>query len=281
MPIIPTGPVSYMLDDLVVVHNYVDDNQVRWGIEDIEGLDGLGDTGTVEQYPADPGGWPLPAVHTPREVTVVGWLVSPHWSFTTTAIEQIKAALPLSTLGDLTVSITGDRDRLLRVRQQGKPLFKRDGRFCNYNLSLVAPDPRVYATELTVVSTGLPSSSGGLTLPFSLPTPIAATTVSGVLTVVNEGNMATRPLLRVSGPCPPFTLTHHSGRTLSYPYAVAAGRFIELDTATRVAREDGTAVRPVSGAWFDYSPGMNTVAFAASSYDAGALLTSTHRSAWK
>lgn len=279
--VIPTGPVSYLLGSLLVVHDYIDTMGVRWGIDYIEGLDGLDDTGQVEQFPADHGGWMTPAYYRPRELEIIGWLVSPHWAFTSTAVDQLKAAVPISSLADLIVSVPGEDDRLYRVRQSGKPLFKREGRHCNYSLSVVAPDPRGYSVDETVVSTGLPQSSGGLTVPFTLPTPISATTTSGVLTVTNEGDMPTSPILRVTGPCPPFTLRHNSGRTLTYSQAVAAGRYVELDTASRTALEDGAAPRFVSGSWFDYSPGVNTVAFAASSYDAGALLTSTHRSAWK
>lgn len=279
--VIPTGPVSYLLGSLLVLHDHVDAMGVRWGIDYIDGLDGLDDTGEVEQNPGDHGGWATPAFYRPRELEVIGWLVSPAWAFTSTAINQLKSAVPIQSLTDLVVSIPGEPDRLYRVKQSGKPLFKREGRHCNYSLSLVAPDPRSYSVDATVVSTGLPQSSGGLTVPFTLPVSINATVASGVLTVTNEGDMPTSPVLRVTGPCPPFTLRHNSGRTLSYSQPVPAGRYIELDTANRTALEDGTAPRFVSGAWFDYAPGTNTVAFHAASYDAGALLTSTHRSARK
>lgn len=279
--VIPTGVVSYTLGSLSVPHDHVDSMGVQWGVDYIDGLDGLGDTGSVEQFPADIGGWMTPAFHTPRELEIIGWLVSPHWAFTSTAVNQLKAALPISTLTDLVVSVPGEADRLYRVRQSGKPLFKREGRFCNYSLSVVAPDPRGYSVDEVVTSTGLPTSTGGLTTPFTLPTPIDAVVTSGVLTVINEGDMPTSPVLRVNGPCPPFTLRHNSGRTLSYPRPVDAGRYIELDTSNRTALEDGTAARYVAGSWFDYAPGTNTVTFAASSFDAGALLTSTHRHAWK
>lgn len=279
--VIPTGLMSYILGSLLVVHNSVDENGVRWGIDYVDGLDGLGDTGQVDQYAADHGGWALPAFHTPRELEVTGWLVSQHWSFTSTAVEQLKAALPLSTLADFVVSIPGDRDRFMRVRQQGKPLFKREGRFCNYSLSLVAPDPRVYSVEQAVVSTGLPSSSGGLQVPFAVPFQIDSVTEAGALTAINDGNMSTPPVLKVSGPCPPFTLRHHSGASLTYPIAVPDGRFVVLDTSKRRALEDGTEPRYVTGTWFEYAPGVNTVRFEAAAYNAAALLTSTHRSAWK
>jgi hypothetical protein len=279
--VIPTGIVSYLLGSLLVPNNYVDAMGVRWGIDYIDGLDGLGDTGDVEQYPADHGGWALPAYYKPRELEVLGWLVSPHWSFTSTAVNQLKAALPIQSLTDLVVSVPGEPDRLMRVRQQGKPLFKREGRHCQYSLSLVAPDPRMYSTDETVESTGLASSVGGLTLPFSLPFTIPAVTTSGVLTVTNEGDESTPQMLKVTGPCPPFTLRHNSGRTLSYGEAVPAGRFLLLDVSRKQALLDGVAARFVSGSWFEYAPGVNTVTFEASTYDAGALLTSTHRSAWK
>lgn len=279
--VIPTGIVSYLLGSLFVPHNYVDAMGVRWGIDYVDGLDGLADTGEVEQYPADHGGWMLPAYYKPRDLEVIGWLVSPHWSFTSTAVNQLKAAVPIQSLTDFVVSVPGEPDRLMRVRQQGKPLFKREGRHCSYSLSLVAPDPRMYSVTETVTSTGLPSSTGGLTPPFSLPFSINATTTSGVLTATNEGDMPSPPMLRVDGPCPPFTLRHNTGRTLSYGEAIPAGRFLLLDASRKQALLDGVAARFVAGSWFEYAPGSNTVSFEASTYDVAALLTSTHRSAWK
>jgi hypothetical protein len=161
-------------------------------------------------------------------------------------------------------------------------LVERLRNWARFSIALTAPDPRRYAVGITRAETGLPSTSGGLSLPVSLPVSIGATVTSGVLSATNDGNMGTRPTLAVYGPVAPFALTHRgTGQTLRFHESVPAGRFLLLDTDRRRALLDGTAGRRVTGSWFEYGPGINEVAFTAATYDPDARLVSEHRSAWR
>lgn len=279
------GPV--ILGDITL--GVTDDYGVEWILESLTGWsDPPETTGDVDQRASDHGGWYSPAYYAPRTVEIGGSLIATDWDAATRAINRLMASVPLQTpawlyVFDGSVPATG-----AMVRQDGDPLTERVGGWVRFSLSLVAADPRRYDTELTVTSTGLPKTSGGLTLGGTGLTlggtglTVGATVTAGVLSTYNYGNMSTKPTFTVQGPCPPFSLTHRgTGKTLRFADPVAAGRTLVIDTDRRRAALDGTAARTVTGTWFDYAPGANDVAFTASSYDAGALLISSHRSAWR
>ena len=260
-----------------------DDLGVEWMLERLSGWDDTGSTGTWEQRASDHGGWASPAFLPPRIVTVEGSLVAGSYAGASRALDRLKAAVPLSGFETLTVVESDDRTLQAEVRQEGELLSERAGGWARFSLSLLAPDPRKYATAVSSSSTGLPSTSGGLSLPLSMPFSVNATVTSGVIVATNDGNMATRPTLKLYGPTPPDTrITHRgTGQTIRVPEAVPAGRFLLLDVDNRRALLDGTAARRVTGAWFDYAPGDNEIALSAPTYDPAALLVSEHRSAWR
>lgn len=258
-----------------------DDYGTRIYLNDLSGWDGwVGTTSEAEQLPAAHGAWLNPAYLPARIIEATVTMVGLTFPQVSLSLSLLAGRVPLDQTVDMTVD---DHGIVLsaKVRLGADLKWRQVGHIAQASIVLIAPDPRKYSITETVESTGLPSSSGGLTLPATAPFTIDAVTTSGVLTVTNDGNISTPPILRVSGPCPPFTLRHNSGRQLYYPQSIAAGRYVEFDAATRTALEDGTAARYVAGSWFEYEPGLNTVAFESSSYDADARLTSTHRSAWK
>jgi len=256
-----------------------------YGVEWIlEGLSGWSDlppsTGSVEQRAADHGAWYGSAYYGPRILEVRGAIMANSWADAGAALDRLWAAVPLSEPDWMYVD-EGYQERQTLVRQDGDPIVERLNGWARFSLSLVAPDPRRYGAEVSA-STGLPLTTGGLTLPITLPVTVGATTTSGLLSVVNEGNMPTRPVMAVTGPCPPFTITQVStGRRLSALEAVPAGRTMFLDFDRRLALLDGTALRVVTGTWFELEPGTNDIQFNSSTYDAAAQLTVTFRSAWR
>ncbi len=168
------------------------------------------------------------------------------------------------------------------VRQEGEFNVEGTQTVTRFSLSLLAPDPRKYAVDVTSAETALPSSAGGLSLPLSLPVSVGATVTAGVLTVTNRGNTAAPAVLTVVGPCPPFTITRRgSGESLRFTEALPAGRTLVIDTYRNRALLDGTALRVLSGSWFNLAPGVNEIAFSASSYDPAARLRIESRSAWR
>jgi hypothetical protein len=256
---------------------------------------GTGSTGEVTQRSADHGGWSNMPYRTPRHIEIDVEVNAADYDAATSAIERVIDAIPLRS--DTLIVASGAEALQATVQQDGDPVLsraedqggKRPG-WAKITIPLMAPDPRRYSVDTLTTQTGLPQTTGGMSLPLSLPLSVGATLSSGVLRVTNEGNLDTPPTLVVQGPCPPFTLsgrrvdtdgTPHPTGTLRFADAIAAGRSLIIDTANRRALMDGTATRTVTGTWFTFAPGDNEVSFSAATYDAGALLTSTHRSAWK
>lgn len=262
----------------------VDALGTRVYLQKLKGWDeGVASTGNVEQRAADDGGWPDQAYRAPRLVEMGLVLVGSNFKTVSQSIRTIDAGLPLNALGTLVVDNHGEVLQA-NVRKSGDIVADQKGAKGTVSLSLIAPDPRRYATGAAfTASTGLPVTTGGLSLPLILPLSVGATISSGVLLAVNDGDADAPPVFTITGPCPAgATITLRStGAYLKFSEAIGAGHVLTIDTAARTAVLDGTASRTVIGTWFSYAPGVNQVAFSASAYDAGALLTSTHRSAWR
>lgn len=258
----------------------IDDAGVEWFLGDLRGWeDAPASTSVVEQRSGDHGGWSSAPFYTSRLIEVDGWLTAPSVDDARWAVRRLMAAIPLA-LGTMTVRTPYD---VLQadVRQEGDPLSEQVGNSANFSLSLLAPDPRRYSETVVTDETGLSETSGGLTLPLTLPLALPAVTTAGVLVVENEGNMDSPPTLTVTGPCPPFSITHGTtGQTLRYHEHVAAGRSLVIDVARGEALLDGVT-RYMTGSWFTYAPGVNKLAFNAASYTPAARLTSSHRHAYK
>jgi hypothetical protein len=260
-----------------------DDYGVEWILESLKGWDDPpASTGGTQQRAADHGLWTSTAYYSGRTIEVEGSLLASSWAGASEALDRLWGAIPISALDWLYVA-EGARTLCAKVRQDSDPLVERNTGWAKFSLSLIAPDPRRYDVNETTASTGLPTTTGGLALPLTLPLTIGATTTAGVLTVTNAGNMATRPTFTVDGPVPAgASITHRSsGKTLRIPDGVPSGRTLTIDTDKRTALLDGTAARVVTGTWFEYDPGSNDVAFSAPSYNSTALLTSVSRSAWR
>lgn len=131
-------------------------------------------------------------------------------------------------------------------------------------------DPTRYTNTESTVSSGLASTSGGLTYPHGYPYSYGTVT-SGSVTVVNDGTVPARFTAKItagtgglSGP----RITHvESGAVLAFDtLTLNAGEWVELDwwdqtvLLNGVASRSATLVRPLSE-WFRLEPGINTVLF--------------------
>ena len=255
---------------------------VQWVLSKLGGWsDGVESTGEGTQRAGADGLWLSPANLAGRVLTVEGALFASDWYDAEDALARLRASIPLSLLGTLRVG--GNVGQEVMVRQEGALLVEGYGAERRFSFSLIAPDPRRYSVDEVSVSTGLPSTEGGLSLPISLPVSIDATLLSGSLTVANEGDLPTPPRFTLTGPVPAgarITLAG-SGASLLVPDAVASGRSLVIDAGEQSAVLDGVAARRVVGTWFSLPPGESTVLFSAPVYNAGSLLTLTYRSAWR
>lgn len=261
----------------------VDEFGVEWTLTGLDGWwDGwVGQVGSAPRQGAH-GSWPAPVWAGPRVVQVEGALRARSWDDASLAWDRLVASIPFSALSPMAVAIRGVPAQMAQVRQAGRPAASRFESGIDFSLSFEAPDPRRYSVDEQVVSTGLPITTGGRSLPISLPLSIGATVASGRLQVLNAGNEAAPVVLEVMGPVSAgATVTNLStGQRLAVPEAVPSGQTLVIDSVSHTARIDGSS-RTVTGTWFDLAPGVNEVAFGAPSYDPAAQLTIRYRHAWR
>jgi hypothetical protein len=145
----------------------------------------------------------------------------------------------------LTVTLAG---RTLTAGAQllaARPVLTRGewgiGRF-GWLLQWRCPDPLRYAAPVTV-STGLPSSGGGLAYDLAYPLDYGALGGTGQLALSNPGTAPAPIRFDVTGPLPGGFELAATGQRLVYPYAVPDGQTLTIDTATGSVVVEGTADR--------------------------------------
>jgi hypothetical protein len=157
-----------------------------------------------------------------------------------------------------------------------------------YQAAFVALDPLIYSGIEHTASTGLPVSTGGLTIPLTVPFSIEATFATGRVTLTNAGTAPAGLRLRITGPVlqPRVALLTAAGTyTVSFFLDLGVGQFLDVDTADRTVYLQGTASRrgfaaPSDLGWPVLPPGTSELAFFASTYDAAADLDVFWRDAW-
>lgn len=151
--------------------------------------------------------------------------------------------------------------------------------------SFVCLDPTIYSGTEHQVVLGLPSTSGGLTLPATAPLTVPAVVTAGRATITNAGTKTAGLRLRVDGPVmePRVSLLDATGTaTLRLYLDLDAGQWLDADTAARTVYLNGTASRrgQAAGGWPVLQAGVGELAFDAAAYDPAAQLTVTWRDAW-
>jgi len=173
-----------------------------------------------------------------------------------------------------TVTVTG--------RRQDEILWKRGTSDISAEFTLVflCNDPRKFS-GLVTQSTGLPSSTGGLTWPITFPVTWTGVTTSGILSIPNNGNTIAPVKLRISGPVQGPIVTHiGSGLQLVFSSSLilASGEWVDVDMEAKTVLAQGQATRNgyiLSRGWFGADPGSNQYGFQALTFNAGAQLTVT------
>ena len=112
--------------------------------------------------------------------------------------------------------------------------------YFTYAFDVVAADPLKYGDPLTV-STGLPTSGGGIAYPVTYPIDYGTPGNPGRITVSNPGTADTHPLLEVTGGMSGgFELTEVStGRVLRFERPIPLGSTVYLNPRTGRVSLDG------------------------------------------
>lgn len=266
----------------------VDASGVAWriGAEGLDGWDSAEIRTQLTQREAAHGAWMGPTYLGERVITLGGTIVAPAPALADAAVEQLLAAVPLESYATLTVYEAIPKQ--CSVRTSGKPIIKWEtDSVVTWSLLVTAPDPRRYGTSLRSVSTGLPTTSGGLVLPATPPWTMSAVTTQGFISASNEGTLSTLPVFTVAGPvqAPTITVLYPDGTTaaLAYSKDLIAGEVLTLDCAARTATIGGASRRRyLSGTWPRIPAGSSIqILFGSPTYSATATLTAAWRPAWR
>ncbi|HEY4267530.1 MAG TPA: hypothetical protein VGM94_04990 [Galbitalea sp.] len=231
------------------------------------------------QKPRSSGFWSGDSFSGGRVMTLSGWITSTSreqhsrdWDTLIRNAPKAKTLMQVSEFG---------RIRWLMVRRSAEIVrTDHNGLSSEFTVQVTADDWRKFSDPLTG-STGLPASSGGLTVPFTVPFTIAAMTVSGQVNLSNSGDETGPVTMRIDGPCTGPVITHvGSGLALTFASSLVlhTGEWLDIDMEKHTTLANGQSSRNgyiTSRGWSGFEPGANTWAFTAASFDAGALLTVT------
>jgi hypothetical protein len=265
----------------------VDAGGVAWFLQSLEGWDSPEVRAEFQEREADHGAWASPVYLGSRPVTLSGTVEALDRASLDTALDQLYAAAALT---DTTLTVWESTPKQATVRRSGKVLAQHvTDRTATWSVLVTAADPRRYGTTLQSGTTGLPSTTGGLTFPITFPASFSATTVSGQINAVNSGSIDTRPVLTITGPvvAPTVSALYPDGtlRQLIYSQDLVSGDVLVIDTDAHTVLLNGSVSRrrfmTVSAGWPTIPAGSSVnFQFQSSTYNATAMLAATWRSAW-
>lgn len=232
---------------------------------ELTGLEGIdmpavrsGDAGR----PRDHGAFAGLDVMGEREITIKGDLHNPTGTFAEAWEECSNATVPGGTVQYPLFFDTptwGMLATLVRVRKRNMPV---DYTFTQGNLAKVTflfagTDPRWYgATQRLSVKP--PAAVGGFTWPLKWNLKWGGGGYTGALAVTNAGNIETRPILTVEGPCVNPSIQNASapgGPTISFNLTLGAGEKLVIDTDLHTAILYSSA--STAGSTRPLAPGSN------------------------
>ena len=255
-----------------------EDSGVEWIMEGFTGWGSSGTTLAPRQKTRAAGAWAGLSYATARTIVVSGICTAPTPALASGALDRLIDACSLDDT--LFTAYESGRSRWCIVRRDGDilPTWLNPLTF-RWSVQFAALDPRKMSAPLTG-STGLPSSTGGLTIPFTVPFAINSTVASGQVSLTNPGNETGPVTLRIDGPCVGPMVTHvGSGLRLVFASSLTlgAGEFLLIDMEAQTVLAQGQSSRSMwvtSRGWSGFEPGSNSWSFAAASGTTG-LLTVT------
>lgn len=265
----------------------VDTGGVAWPLTEFEGWDAAETEGEIQRRQGDHGAWAAPVYLRERPMTLTGSIIAPDRAALDDAMDRARAAAALT---DTTLTVYESTPKQAVVRRSGKPILRYiTDRIASYSLMVTAADGRRYGTVLNTAPTGLPISTGGMTIPFTLPVTLSASVTAGQIQAINLGSADTRPVLRITGPvvAPMISGLLADGQAfqLIYSQTLQAGEVLTIDTDAHTVLLNGDASRrrflSVPNGW-PTIPANSQVSyqFQSNTYNATALLTVSWRSAW-
>lgn len=235
--------------------------------------DGVGGTGETKQREFADGAWITPDYDEARTIVVEGHIWADDQSTLRDGIEWFKSQVPKSDLGAF-VAFEHEHVSHVRVRRDGKPTFPWGGGLAaDFSIQLIAPDARKLggdgSTPYQFQATAyLPSTTGGLQLPITVPFSIGATVVGNSVTVTATGDANPPVLVRINGPAVQPIIRDELGGVMPIDISLSAGQWLDVDLDARTIKINSTVNRRnlLRGPWITPRSGM-TLTLDAAVYD--------------
>lgn len=223
-----------------------------------------------------------------RTITIAGHIIGSCTESCVRAWEAFKAMLDTGGMR-LVVELGGIKRQVQVFQSASAPLVKWDGvNILKFNIGLTALDSCLYGVDMESGSTGLPSSSGGMSLPYcfdgELPLDGSVsswmwneTVTSGRLCLSNVGTFASPTFIRIDGPVwNPQVLHVGSGHVVAFSLALGTGHYVTVNGETHEVLIDGQSPAGpyIFRREFGYAtPGINEWVFTADDYSDNARMT--------
>ncbi|POH58262.1 hypothetical protein CVS28_12530 [Arthrobacter glacialis] len=174
-----------------------------------------------------------------------------------------NATIPVRDLAPLVLSDFGDVCHRL-IRQEGDPDVRlvSDYEF-TFSVQLVAPKARKLGGDGSAAyqfsaTAFLPSTTGGLQAPFTVPFSIGATVVNGSVTVTATGDAPPPVLVRINGPAVQPIIRDQDGGSMLLDISLDAGQWLDVDLDARTIKINSTVNRRnlLRGPWIVPRSGM-------------------------
>ena len=179
--------------------------------------------------------------------------------------QQLQAGVRLSELQPLTLT-------------DGAPWIK-------YQVTLVAPDPRVFdQTQTTGTGAALAAAAGGKTYTYTYTRGYNPSS-GGTVSYNNTGSVPTPPVIRIYGYCTSPQVILSDDTRLVFSGEVADGDYLEVDCSARTVKLNGTTSRlnlldPVNSSFFALPVGSGSLQMVASNFNSNARADVIYRPAF-
>lgn len=274
-----TGTLAY--NGLTVALGAVDVTGTAWVLERVQGWDGPDTSGQVVQRGSDHGGWASPQYYGPRNITLTVRASATTQAERDVARAALQQVVPVSDLGLFTYGEPVPKQA--SVRRSGRLIetYPTLGDV-EFTIGLVAPDPRKYATISQSASATTAVQQLGLAPPWTPPITLPAQPVGGFITITNNGNFETRPVITINGPiAAPAVYNTATAELISFSQlTLGASDSLVLDLDQRTGTFNGMYTpADLTSAWFVCQPG-STVLELQGSLGAGSVISAVWSDAY-
>lgn len=297
MTLLPTGPqygIKYTLtgpDGTIVTFNDdADPNNVGM-LTEITGFDSPDVRENADDLVQMDGGIHGDFFYGRRPITMTGKITSFGGNPATrnmqmTRLMQATNAMRANAILSWTPSGSVQQQFIGLRRQQ--PLRITEAWIKQFQISMVAADPRIYsgAVNTTSVSASGTGGAGGFGFNMTFDVAFGAAVITGQTFVENKGNAETFPVYTITGPGQnPSVYNATTGKLLSFIYTLGAGETLVVDTLNRTvmlnnASSRYSAVDFTNTTWGGLVPGVNELRLQFFSFSSPASLQVDWRDAW-